>query len=289
MSPFPFFSLPMSTGPKSISVLLQDALELVQHLIRPLLVGAIIFGLIMGLVGHQLATVSSGMASLSGFEQRLEDFQQKMEDANRRLAAGDADAFNKIQIPAADVAVMQNTMMTAIPALVGGSLLMLLISILSRAYMSIVIVRKIVDPIQAAQAFGSNALSLVLLWIWLFLRSFVWIPFVGWIIAIVLFPRFVAAPIYLLEEKKGVRESTRLSIRVTIGSWLRIVLPCLAAAIIMAVVSWALQYVLSGVGILLAGMLLAIISELLSAWVMATGIVVARDVIAHPTAKLMKA
>lgn len=283
-----FLPTPMSTGPKSVSVLLTEAYALVRHLVQPIVAGAVLFGIISALIGGSMVVGAIGSIGFDRFEQQMQQFEQRMEEINQRLEAGDTAALDDIQIPEAELADVTATIWSAMPAVIGGSLLLLLVAFVSRAFVIVVLVRKLADPMQAFNGFGKHVVPLVLLWIWLFLRSFVWIPLVGWIVAIVLAPRFIAAPLYLLEEGKGVRESVRLSMRVTIGAWGRIVLPCLAAALIAMVVSAILDSILGDAGMIL-GIILAVANELLSAYVMATGIIVARDVLAHPTAKVVNA
>lgn len=278
----------MTTGPKPFSKILSDALELVKQLLSPLAIGAVIFGLLTVVVGGSVMAGTVGMGGIGRFEGQVQEFQQKMDALNQRMAAGDPSAMDDFELPDAELGAMQATMWSFLPAILGGAVVMIIISIVSRAYMTIVLVKKIDDPMAAVQGFGKHLIPLVLLWLWLVLRSFVWIPFIGWVIGIVLIPRFVASPIYLLEHNKGVTESVRESMRVTTGAWLRIVLPCLTAAILAGIASAILGGFLGNSGMIL-GAVLAVANELLSAYVMATGIVVARDVIAHPTAKVLNA
>ncbi len=282
-----FLPLPMTASPKSVSVILSEAFALVRQLLAPLLVGALLFSVVSALLAGAFAFGAAGVG-IERFEQRMQEYQERLEAANQRLAAGDATALNDLAVPDIKDEAIVSGVVRALPTIMGGVLLLILVSIVARAYVTTVLVRRPTDVGEALKLFWNDVIPLTLLWLWLVVRSFVWIPVVGWVIAIVIVPRFVAAPLFLLEHKKGVTESAHLSLNATVGAWLRIVLPCLAAAILAGLVSMVLHALLGNDGLLM-GFVLTLVGELLGAWVMAVGIVVARDVLAHPTAKVVAA
>lgn len=57
--------------------------------------------------------------------------------------------------------------------------------------------------------------------LWMFIRSMVWIPFIGPVIAIYLCPRFILAPVLVLSGRAKVFVSVTESIHSTYGGWLR--------------------------------------------------------------------
>ncbi len=284
MGPF-FLPLPMTVSPKPVSVILSDAFALVKQVFMPLLIGAVIFSVVTGIIAAGFAFGAAGVG-LSRFEQRMAEYEQRLEAANQRLAAGDTAALDELTPPDIEAEAMASGLISALPTILGGVLILILVSIISRAYVTTVLVRRPKDAAEAFKLFWNDVIPLVLLWLWLVVRSFVWIPVIGWIYALVVIPRFTAAPLFLLEQKKGVTESTRLSMDATVGAWLRVVLPCLAAAIVAGVISAILGGLLGNDGMLM-GFVLTLVGELLGAWVMAVGIVVARDILAHPSAKVV--
>lgn len=275
----------MSTSPKTVSVILTEAFDLVKQQLMPLLIGAVVFSAITALIAGGFAIGAAGMG-LSRFEQRMEEYQQRLEAANQRLAAGDSAALDELALPDIEAEAVASGLVSALPTIMGGVIILVIVSIIARAYVTTVLIRRPTDAVQAFKLFQTDVIPLVLLWLWLVVRSFVWIPVIGWIYSLVVIPRFVAAPIFVLEQKKGITQSTRLSMDATTGAWLRVVLPCLAAAIITMIISGILGGLLGDDGLLM-GFVLTLIGELLSAWVMAVGIVVARDILAHPSAKVV--
>jgi hypothetical protein len=59
--------------------------------------------------------------------------------------------------------------------------------------------------------------------VWAFLRSFLWIPFIGLVPAFILYPRFRFAPIILMNEHKGVMKSVSMSFARSRGYWGKII------------------------------------------------------------------
>lgn len=55
--------------------------------------------------------------------------------------------------------------------------------------------------------------------IWVYLRTFAWMPFVGSIIALVLGPRFIASQVIFVRGKKGALDSAQESFARTAGYW----------------------------------------------------------------------
>jgi hypothetical protein len=93
--------------------------------------------------------------------------------------------------------------------------------------------------------------------LWLFVRSFVWIPILGIIVAIIIGPRLSLAPVILVTEKKGVFESASLSYQRTRGWWDKIVgntiVVCLVVGIIGTTAAGFLRIFGSTTGELLGG------------------------------------
>ncbi len=85
------------------------------------------------------------------------------------------------------------------------------------------------------------------LYIWIFIRSFTWIPILGIFTSIYYFPRFALSNVLLAEQRKGIRESARQSMRLSRGYWLTIfahgVLVAIALGISLSILSVVAQTV----------------------------------------------
>jgi hypothetical protein len=77
--------------------------------------------------------------------------------------------------------------------------------------------------------------------LWAMLRSFIWIPLIGLIPAIILGPRFIAAPLIHLMEGKGITASVSDSYSRTKGYWAKIV----GNVIVIAVVTMIAAFIVS--------------------------------------------
>ena len=97
--------------------------------------------------------------------------------------------------------------------------------------------------------------------LWVSLRSFGWVPFIGPILAIVFLPRFALAPVLMVQEHLGILRSTRESYLLSRGHWWKIVhtlalvvalsvlcsIGIVIAANVSTFISWWFPLVLHGV------------------------------------------
>lgn len=74
--------------------------------------------------------------------------------------------------------------------------------------------------------------------LWLFFRSLLWIPFLGWLLALYLFPRLALAPALLAGGKAGIRSTLRESMRRTKGRVLFMLFSLIGAALLAVVFLW---------------------------------------------------
>lgn len=98
---------------------------------------------------------------------------------------------------------------------------------------------------QALSAIPKNILPFIGLMIWMFLRSFAWVPFIGPIIALFIGPRMIAAPVIFFTQKKGILESVRKSFAVTQNAWLYVFLYILGMAIAIGLVAFGVSLILA--------------------------------------------
>jgi hypothetical protein len=159
-----------------------------------------------------------------------------------------------------------------------GMILSMLLSTLAAAYFLSVIVLNASTVGTAVSLAGANIIKVFLLSLWIMIRTFVWIPIVGIVTGIILGPRFIAAPINLLEGKKGVMESASMSYSQTTGFWGKIFGNMIAVAIVLWIVIAVLGMTLGSIGSV-GQWATAILTQLGSAFMMVFGVHLARTVV----------
>lgn len=277
---------------KLLGTLLTDAVDFCKRHFTALLVGAVVFGAL-----QQGVTIwVFGSAKMPQWQQTFSTWQQKIEGTTGEMQAltekvqrGEATEDDRMQLEKMQEQIgdeslqgirMMGGFMRAMAPLFGiAFLLSALIGLIGKSYFLVVVVRNLRDVNAAASATGAAILPLIGMWLWIAIRSFVWIPFLGVILAIILAPRFLLTPLYLLEGKKGVLQSATLSYRATKGYWGKIV----GNMIVAVVCSGILAAIVSGIVLLIAGGLIGgilsgIIGELMTAFVLVFGVLLARTV-----------
>ena len=102
-------------------------------------------------------------------------------------------------------------------------ILLLIILICSSTYFFVLAVNPSEDVLALIRTTGRKLLPMIGVDIWAFLRSFLWIPIIGIIPAIILIPRFIFAGVIFLKEGTSIKESVSLSYGRTKGHWWMIV------------------------------------------------------------------
>jgi hypothetical protein len=162
-------------------------------------------------------------------------------------------------------------------------LVAILIGLLSKSYYLVVAVKGSTDPMAAMQMTLQWIVPLLGLWVWLFLRTFVWIPVIGVILAIVLGPRFVLAPLYVLDRSMGVTESARESYAKTKGYWGKIFGNAFVVALAVMICTGIVSKILSSIlGMTLGGFAGAMLMSLASGFMVVFTIALARTVMENP-------
>lgn len=105
--------------------------------------------------------------------------------------------------------------------LAGFELLLLFITF---TYFLVFFLSPSASEIEAILRLPSAVVNLFLLLLWAFLRSMVWIPFIGPLVALYLLPHFSLAPVLLLRGGYSVSGALRHSIHRTQGQWFSAVL-----------------------------------------------------------------
>ncbi len=279
-----------TAGPAPLGQLLSEAFEYSKAHARELFLGALVFGALIGILNagfgtHVQRAVNQGMEDMGIDTERMQELSARMEAGDEQAMVELEAMLNGMQGGAA-AKQMMGTMGAAMPYFGLATLLGLLISFVAYAYYALVAVegKDLNTTIARAQ---KVLLPLTGVSIWSFLRSFIWIPIIGIIPAIILCPRFIAAPLIFLTEGKGVTASVSSSYARTRGYWGKIFGNSLVAAIIMIVVSIVLHVVLN-VALSSAPIVLLVLSQIIAQCLMAVMIVfsvrLAHTVLQHPRA-----
>lgn len=253
--------------------LLSDAWISFRRALMPILVGAVLFGLILAIgqsfVGQRVAQKAGSVFEGLGFD------QQQLEDLQRRIEMGDEAAMNEFAQQMERLAGADGEAMAGVVASMYGKFLPMLgaslfiiwvISLIASAYFLLLGLN---DTLTFQAAFArtpSLIIPLFLLSLWVMVRSFIWIPFVGIIMAIILGPRFVCAPLLLVRDHKGVLESASMSYTKTRGHWGKIFGNLFVAAFCAMVVIMVLGVIVGMFGVSTAGMIMPVVNMFVTAY-----------------------
>jgi len=259
-----------------LGVLLGNSWSFFRRAFMAILVGAVLFGLILGVTQSLI-----GQRAVRQTESALEDIginMQQMQDIQQRIQAGDQAAIEEFfgAMPEFDTAEeaesMANSMASAyrnlLPAIGVSMLIIWLISLIASAYFLLIALNENVTPQDALVRVPGLIIPLFLLSLWIFVRTFMWIPFIGIITGIILGPRFILSPVLLVRDRKGVIESAKLSYAKTSGFWGKILGNVIVAAILALVAQMVAGFILGLLGMRLAGILLPVVQMLASAFLL---------------------
>ncbi len=250
--------------------LLSDSWSFCKTYWKPILIAAAICGTISSFVGGGVSH-KAGM-QVGGMMQNMGVDIEKMEELTTRMQAGDETAGKEMEAlinarfgemtdeQSAKMAMgMGSNMIGAMAPFIGLSVLvMLLLGVASNAFFLLLGLNPTQDAMAIARRVPGLFFPLLGVWIWIFLRSFLWIPILGIIPAIIWGPRFYLAPVLLVQEKMGILQSARESYSRTKGYWGKIVGNSIVAGLCTMLASIVLSI---AVGIL------AIMLPLLGSWV----------------------
>lgn len=260
-------------GSKDLGTLLGDSIAFCKTHMTAIVVGAVVFGLIaqgtMVWMGTRMMQWQNTVTV-----QQMEDVRMRLENAGSDMAPEEVEAMAEQMVRSG---MMGGLLRFVLPTVGISMLIVIAIGLLAKSYYLVVAVRGFSDPAAAFQSAAGSIVRLIGLWIWMFLRSFAWIPVIGIVTAIVIGPRLILAPIYLLEQGKGITESTRMSYAATSGWWGKIfghlLVVGLCAVILSAIVTTVLSMV---VGMTIGGFANAIIQQLVGAFIVVYAILLGR-------------
>jgi len=256
---------------KTFSNLFSESWVSFKKFLRPILIGAVVFGAVMG-----IAQMSLERNTTLEINKTLGVFgldAQRMQELQRRVALGDeqavqefTDAMKNVQEKKDQLGeevfarmMMQSTLSTFTSMTWFGPL-MLVISIFSFLFFLLLAVTGVQDPVVLVKQTAVQFFPFLGLSLWVMVRSFIWIPLAGIIIAIIIGPRLALAPVIMLTEKKGVFESVSLSYTRSQGYWGKIVGYSFLAGLLVGIVLMVAGIILSIGGPTIGTLLKAIIS-----------------------------
>ncbi len=206
--------------------------------------GALVFGTVMAVLQVNLrkTVMERGSVMMENLGANADQFKQLMDKAN----GGDSDAAQELAKQMADLgsknaADMVGAQMAGVakgmfPSLGMAAVLSALVGVLSATYFILLALRQQSADV-VASSIPSLALPMIGLWIWTFIRSFAWIPLIGVVFALYYYPRFLAAPIFLVEQDKGVFDSVKMSLQSTEYYWGKIMGNVLTLGLLFVIAS----------------------------------------------------
>jgi len=216
-----------------LGALLQNTWTLYKKHWQSIAVVGAILGLAVGLLASVVAAntayqVQTGM----GFDpQTIQNLQERVNNGDQQAQQELKDiakSFNPAQLATA-IAIGLRTMA-----------IMWLITLLAYSvYQAFLVVLAVSGMDEEARKRGPGyILPMIGLNLWLFVRTFIWIPGIGFIIAIILGPRFVASHAILVSEKKGIMASASESYRRTQSLWGKIFGNVFVAGLVAGIATW---------------------------------------------------
>ncbi|MDD5751660.1 MAG: hypothetical protein PHS73_04040 [Candidatus Peribacteraceae bacterium] len=256
--------------------------------IVPIIIGAVVFGLLLGIgqsfMGRRVQESAGTAFQQFGIDlQEMQALQQRMEQGDEAAVEEFTQRMQDLQERGPAFAAQGAGMVFArmAPYLGVSVLVSILISIIAGAYFLVLALDEKLDYSKAAKRGVGVILPLFLLWLWVVIRSFVWIPVLGIILAIILLPRFIVAPVLVVRDGKGVLESASRSYVLTRGYWGKIFGNGLVAGICACIAMLVVAFLLGIFGSA-GAMLLPVANMLATAFMTIFVVQLALTVEAHP-------
>lgn len=254
--------------------LLSDSWSSFRRALMPIVIGAVIFGLIMAVgqsfVGQRVVQRTGSALERLGFD------QQQMQDLQQRIQAGDQAAMDEFTQQMQGLGGVQGEAMAGaalsmykdlLPVMGASMLIMWVISLIASAYFLLIALDGKLTFQAALAKTPGLIIPLFLLSLWIMIRSFIWIPIIGIITAIILGPRFVCAPVLLARDHKGILESASMSYAKTSGYWGKIFGNLFVAIVGVMIAFMVLGVIVSIFGVRVSGILMPMINMLVTAFI----------------------
>lgn len=276
---------------KSLGVLVNETVTFGKKHLMALLVGAVVFGFLTQGVSWWFVGSTTGMwpGGIPGVTEQMNDASARLQVLMQKAQTGQLSADEQKEMEVLGQQAVANAMQSVnmmgtwframLPAFGAAFLLSMLIGLLAKSYFVVLAVKGMTDPGAAVQTTLAKIVPLIGLWLWLFIRTFIWIPIIGVIIAIIIGPRFILSPLYLLEQGKGVMESTSTSMRHTSGYWGKIIGNALVVGIVAGICGIILSKIVTGVlGMMIGGFVAAMIMQFVAGFMAVFMIILGRTV-----------
>jgi hypothetical protein len=236
--------------------LLSDSWDMCRKNIRTLVIGALLFGTLVAVVGAVANRRIEG--HIWQGMQRMGIEQNEMMELQRKIQSGEENAvqeammemqrmggkMDKMTDEEREAFFAKEGMMMMrgmLPVMGGGMLWWLFVALFSTSYYLLLALGKAKEPVDILNLSVKKVLPLFGVWTWSMLRSFIWIPILGIIPAIILGPRFALSSVLLIDKNMGVRASVASSHSRTRGYWGKIIGNTLAVGIVTVLASWVLN------------------------------------------------
>ncbi len=218
--------------------LIKDSFKFCVKFKTPVLMGALIFTIVhFGF--NYVRPVAPLPSDMEHMESQLEDLAALIEEGNPEAIETAMQELGMVG-DRGDVG-MEIVSSAMTPKLIGFVVLfafaLLVFGMISHTYFLVLAVDKVGSIGALFKRAFKLFVPLFLLGIWVFLRSFLWVPIVNIFTFIYYAPRFAFSGVIFVAEKRGIRESARESLVRTKGKWLKIVLNFVGFFLIVVIAS----------------------------------------------------
>lgn len=225
--------------------------------LRPLLIGVLLFGSLVAIIssvanrrmeGH----IWQGMQRLGMDQERMMELQEKLQSGGEGATWEAVQEMNAFTQGTEEMTEEERSALLAregitmvknvLPVLGFGFFGWTIIATLAMAYYLVLYLGDKQEAVEVLHDAVRVFFPLLGVWIWSFLRSFAWIPILGVIPAAILMPRFVMAPVILVQKHAGVIASVSESYGKTRGVWGKIVGNLLVLGLLSILASWVMGF-----------------------------------------------
>lgn len=273
----------MNTPPLTLGTVLSLSMNNFKRLLPKFFIGALVFGIILGLVQSNMGPSPESLAGLESLGDSLAVLEEAAESGDFAAIQEAAEAMEgSSPFSGGEVAMMAG--------MAGVSMLFILLMMLIQALATLFYFNVSLGENGSFGTIINTSLKklvpYILLSIVLMIISFIWIPLLGVIIAIIVMPRVMFSVMILLSENKGIVDSIKQSWHRTNGYWLKIVGYTIVTVIVLAIIGFIIASIVEmivGVG-MIGGIISGVIGQLFQAFMVVFVVVMGTLIFAHPKA-----
>lgn len=280
-----------------LGTILRRSFQTLRTHVRPLFVGAVLFGTIVAII----ATVANqrieghiwqGMKSMGVDQGQMLELRQRMQsgdpEAMQEVMAslgGSLEGMSDSDREALFAREAKNVARRVFPIIAIGMVGWAIVLLFAISYYLVMGSGKSKDPLELLRNSIFFAPRLLGTSLWMGIRSFIWIPILGLIPAFILAPRFVLAPVLALEKERHILRAVTVSTRATKGYWGKIVGNLLIMSIVVLLALTLSDRVIFQISVtakVLGIWLHALMQQLLIAFSVVFTVVLATEIYKHP-------